>query len=260
MSSSINMFASRFFVAAALMSSFMLGAFITPRPANATLPQSGATPAPQNSQNQPAPSTDESNKAEPIYVRMKTSMGESVIELNPAEAPRSVENFLHYVDGEFYDGLIFHRVIPHFMIQGGGFTPDMKQKRPTRPPVVNEWRNALKNERGTIAMARTASRDSATSQFFINVTDNPDLDRPISDGAGYAVFGKVIHGMETVDKIRRVPTQTVGPHRNVPSEPVFIEEIRRLSDDEAKPYLEETKSSGPSDSSSESSEETPSER
>lgn len=184
-------------------------------------------------------SAEKSEPAEPVYVEMKTSLGEIVLELNREKAPRSVENFLHYVDERFYDGTIFHRVIANFMIQGGGFTPDMKQKRPTRPPVENEWRNGLKNVRGSVAMARTANPDSATCQFFINTVDNPKLDQPLSGGAGYAVFGNVVRGMETVDKIRAVTTTTKVPHQNVPIEPVVIESARRLSNEAAKKLLEE---------------------
>jgi peptidyl-prolyl cis-trans isomerase A (cyclophilin A) len=158
-------------------------------------------------------------------VVLSTSEGDITLELNPAKAPKSVENFLAYVKGGHYDGTIFHRVIDGFMIQGGGFTPDMKQK-PTRAPIPLESKNGLKNERGTIAMARTSVPDSATSQFFINVVDNPRLDYPNPDGNGYAVFGKVVAGMDVVDKIRTVPTTSVGGHQNVPAKPVLIRSAR----------------------------------
>lgn len=158
-----------------------------------------------------------------ISVVMKTSAGEIVLELDAEKAPISTANFIGYVDQGFYNGLIFHRVISNFMIQGGGFGPDMKQKT-TGASIKNEWRNGLKNARGTIAMARTAVADSATSQFFINVVDNTMLDQP-RDGAAYAVFGKVAKGMEVVDQIRNVPTATTGGMQNVPVTPVVIESV-----------------------------------
>ncbi|WP_119287579.1 peptidylprolyl isomerase [Azohydromonas sediminis] len=155
-------------------------------------------------------------------VRLATTMGDIVVELDAAKAPKTVDNFVQYVKAGHYDGTVFHRVIPNFMIQGGGFTPDMTQKA-TRAPIPLESRNGLSNVRGTIAMARTAVPDSATAQFFINVVDNAFLDQPNArDGAGYAVFGKVVAGMDVVDKIRAVPTGNRGPHRNVPLQPVVI--------------------------------------
>lgn len=155
-------------------------------------------------------------------VLLATSMGDIVIELDAKKAPKSVENFMQYVKAGHYNGTIFHRVIPNFMIQGGGMLPDMKEK-PTRPPIPLESRNGLSNVRGSVAMARTAVPDSATAQFFINVKDNAFLDQANSrDGNGYAVFGKVIKGMDVVDKIKDVPTATRGPHQDVPSEPVVI--------------------------------------
>jgi len=154
-------------------------------------------------------------------VALETSEGRVVIELDPQRAPKSTANFLQYVKDKFYDGTIFHRVIANFMIQGGGFTADMKQK-PTRAPVVNEASNGLKNVRGTIAMARTSDPNSATAQFFINVVDNAMLDAPNPDGHGYAVFGQVVEGMEVVDKIRAVATTSAGPFQNVPASPVLI--------------------------------------
>ena len=159
---------------------------------------------------------------------METSKGTIKIELDAAKAPKSVANFLRYVDEKFYDGTIFHRVIQNFMIQGGGFTPDMKQKR-AHDPVVNEAANGLKNLRGTLAMARTNVIDSATAQFFVNVTDNTFLnhrDKSI-DGFGYAVFAKVIEGMDVVDKIKSVPTARSGPHDDVPKEAVTITSVKR---------------------------------
>jgi len=158
-----------------------------------------------------------------VYVKLTTSMGEILLELNEEKAPISVENFVRYVEDEFYDGTIFHRVIEDFMVQGGGLTPEMEQK-PTRAPIKNEWKNGLSNERGTVAMARLGNQpDSATAQFFINVKDNAFLDQP-RDGAGYAVFGKVADGMDVVDKIRKVKTTTKRGMGDVPVEPVLIEE------------------------------------
>jgi peptidyl-prolyl cis-trans isomerase A (cyclophilin A) len=161
-------------------------------------------------------------------VALTTSLGRMVIELDGEKAPVSTENFLQYVDDEFYDGTIFHRVIPNFMIQGGGFTRTMQQK-PTRGGIVNEARNGLKNRRGTIAMARTGDPNSATSQFFINVVDNQNLDHPSFDGHGYAVFGRVVEGMDTVDAIRNVSTRPRGGHENVPVDTVVILSARRLA-------------------------------
>jgi peptidyl-prolyl cis-trans isomerase A (cyclophilin A) len=167
--------------------------------------------------------------AEPTpRVILVTSEGEITLELDPARAPRSVDNFLAYAKAGHYDGTVFHRVIDNFMVQGGGFTADMKQK-PTRAPIPIESRNGLKNARGAIAMARTSDPNSATSQFFINVVDNPRLDYPSFDGHGYTVFGKVVAGMDVVDKIRAVPTTTVGPHQNVPAQPVLIRSVRLAS-------------------------------
>ena len=162
-------------------------------------------------------------------VELKTSMGVVVLELYQDRAPKTVANFLAYVDSGFYDGTIFHRVIPKFMVQGGGFTADMRQK-PTRPPVVNEADNRIKNERGTVAMARTPDPHSATSQFFINTVDNDFLDfRSKSPrGWGYAVFGRIVQGMETIDAISAVKTGAVGGHRDVPVTPVVIVTARRL--------------------------------
>ncbi|MFC7410532.1 peptidylprolyl isomerase [Hydrogenophaga atypica] len=153
-------------------------------------------------------------------VKLSTSLGDIVLELNAEKAPKTVENFLQYVKDGHYDGLVFHRVIPGFMIQGGGFSADMQQKA-TRTPIVLEATNGLKNERGTIAMARTNVPDSATSQFFINVVDNAMLNAT-GPGNGYAVFGKVTAGMDVVDKIRAVPTGSRGMHRDVPTTPVTI--------------------------------------
>jgi len=151
-------------------------------------------------------------------VKLATSMGDIVLELDKDKAPKTVENFVQYVKDGHYDGTVFHRVIEGFMIQGGGMKPDLSEKR-TRAPIALESHNGLSNARGTVAMARTAMPDSATSQFFINVVDNPNLD---NYGGGYAVFGKVTQGMDVVDKIRAVKTANKGPHQNVPLEPVLI--------------------------------------
>ncbi|WP_340618401.1 peptidylprolyl isomerase A [Xenorhabdus entomophaga] len=154
------------------------------------------------------------------HVKLVTSAGEIEIELDSNKAPISTKNFVEYVNEGFYNNTIFHRVIPGFMVQGGGFTKDMKQKT-TRAPIKNEADNGLRNLRGTIAMARTADKDSATSQFFINVTDNAFLDHGQRD-FGYAVFGKVVKGMDVVDKISQVKTENVGPYQNVPVKPIVI--------------------------------------
>lgn len=159
-------------------------------------------------------------------VRMKTSAGDIVLELDPAKAPRSVENFLGYVKDGSYNGTIFHRVIAGFMIQGGGFEPGMKQK-PTRSPIPNEAHNGLKNKKGTIAMARTSDVNSATSQFFINCKDNTFLDHRSKNpqGYGYAVFGKVVSGMDVVEAIERVSTGRRGAFGDVPVEDVVIQSV-----------------------------------
>lgn len=170
-------------------------------------------------------------------VELQTSLGRITLELDGEKAPLSAENFLRYVDDGFYDGTIFHRVMPTFMIQGGGFTRDLQQK-PTRAGIRNEAANGLKNVRGTIAMARTSDPHSATSQFFINVVDNPNLDHPSFDGFGYAVFGKVIDGMATVDAIRQVATRPVGGHEAVPVETVVIQSARRVVESVPAPELE----------------------
>ncbi len=155
-------------------------------------------------------------------VKLATSAGDIVVELDAAKAPKTVANFVEYVKAGQYDGTVFHRVISNFMIQGGGMTADMKEK-PTRAPIPLESGNGLDNLRGTIAMARTMDPNSATAQFFINVKDNAFLNKAQSaDGNGYAVFGKVVAGMDVVDKIRAVPTGTKGMHRDVPLEPVTI--------------------------------------
>jgi len=157
-------------------------------------------------------------------VQFETSMGVIKVELYPDKAPITVKNFLAYVREGYYDGLIFHRVIRDFMIQGGGFSKEMKEKGKTHPPIKNEADNGLKNDRGTLAMARTQVVDSASAQFFINTVNNDFLNHRAKtpQGYGYAVFGKVTDGMDVVDKIRAVPTASSGMHQDVPKEPVVI--------------------------------------
>jgi cyclophilin family peptidyl-prolyl cis-trans isomerase len=173
----------------------------------------------------PAATTPPPAPAGPIVV-IETSQGEIRVALNPAKAPLTVENFLGYVKSGFYAGTIFHRVIPGFMIQGGGLDAKLVEK-PTRPPVKNEARSGLRNLRGTLAMARTSDPHSATSQFFINLKSNPALDFGVSrDGWGYTVFGEVIEGMEVVDRIAGVPTTSRGVHEDVPRLDVTIKAVR----------------------------------
>jgi peptidyl-prolyl cis-trans isomerase A (cyclophilin A)/peptidyl-prolyl cis-trans isomerase B (cyclophilin B) len=163
-------------------------------------------------------------------VALQTSSGQIVIELNDQAAPATVANFLQYVRDGQYNGTIFHRVISSFMIQGGGFTADMKEK-PTRAPIRNEAANGLKNTAYTVSMARTSNPQSATAQFFINTTDNDFLNYRSADtsGYGYAVFGKVVKGTEVVDKIKSVPTTTRGPFSDVPVQPIVIEKAEVIS-------------------------------
>jgi peptidyl-prolyl cis-trans isomerase A (cyclophilin A) len=171
-------------------------------------------------------------------VKMSTTLGDIVIVLNGEKAPISVKNFLRYVDEKYYDGTIFHRVMPTFMIQGGGFTPEIDKKEGAHEQIKSEWRNGLKNDRGTIAMARLPNApNSATNQFFINVVDNASLDAP-RDGAAYAVFGRVGTGMDVVDKIRNTkcavhPKYGGGRQPVVPVEPVIIKSVTRVTGDEA---------------------------
>ena len=165
-----------------------------------------------------------------MKVKLTTSMGAIVIQLDKEKAPVSVDNFVKYVENGTYNGTIFHRVIDGFMVQGGGFTKDMQQK-PTQAPIKNEANNGLKNDNYTVAMARTGVRDSATSQFFINVKDNAFLNYSgeSPQGWGYAVFGKVVEGQDVVDKIKKVPTGNKGMYQNVPNEPVVIEKAECIA-------------------------------
>jgi cyclophilin family peptidyl-prolyl cis-trans isomerase len=177
----------------------------------------------------PQPAKNESATAtqgNPVLM-IETSMGNIKIELFADEAPITVENFLKYTNDKFYDGTIFHRVMPNFMIQGGGFEPGMKQKK-TRGEIKNESGNGLPNKRGTLAMARTSAPDSASSQFFINVVDNSFLNKQeAQDGVGYCVFGRVLEGMDVADKIVAVPSGNAGPHQKVPVQDVLIKSVRR---------------------------------
>jgi peptidyl-prolyl cis-trans isomerase A (cyclophilin A)/peptidyl-prolyl cis-trans isomerase B (cyclophilin B) len=193
------------------------------KPAVKSAPAAKATAKPSAEKAKPAEAAATAPK-----VLLKTSLGDITLELYPDKAPKSVENFLTYVKSGFYDGTIFHRVIPAFMIQGGGFTRDLHMK-PTRAAIVNESKNGLSNLRGTLAMARTGDPNSATAQFFINVVDNPRLDYSSDANPGYCVFGKVVSGLDTVDKIKAVPTGAQGPFRSdVPTTPVVIEKATLL--------------------------------
>ena len=163
-------------------------------------------------------------------VKLATSMGDIVIELAPDKSPKTVANFVQYVKAGHYNGVVFHRVIDGFMIQTGGFSPDMQEK-PTRAAIPLESRNGLSNLRGSIAMARTSVPDSASAQFFINVGDNLNLDAAKSqDGNGYAVFGKVVEGMDVVDKIKTVPVGNQAGHQNVPKQPVTIQQATLIQE------------------------------
>lgn len=166
-------------------------------------------------------------KSKETIVLIDTSLGKIAVKLNPEKAPISVENFLKYVDSKHYDGTIFHRVMKDFMIQGGGHTPDMKEKATAYPSIKNEANNGLFNKRGTVSMARMNEVDSATAQFFINVVDNPRLDYQSPSHYGYAVFGEVTSGMDVVDKIRAVRTTTKGQYDDVPVETILIKSIIR---------------------------------
>ncbi len=169
------------------------------------------------------------NSALAQKVRMATTMGDIVLQLDPDKAPKTVANFVQYVKAGHYDGTVFHRVIDGFMIQGGGMSAEMQEK-PTRAPIPLESRNGLSNVRGSVAMARTNVADSATAQFFINVGDNTRLDAANSpDGNGYAVFGKVVDGMDVVERIKAVPTGNRAGHQNVPQQPVLIKQATLIN-------------------------------
>jgi cyclophilin family peptidyl-prolyl cis-trans isomerase len=171
------------------------------------------------------------NAAAPVQVLLQTSAGDIKLELDADKAPKSVENFVQYVNDKHYDGTVFHRVIPGFMVQGGGYDQG-NQQRKTRSPIANEAKNGLKNVRGSVAMARTSDPNSATAQFFINHADNGFLDYPGQDGWGYAVFGKVVGGMDVVDKIAKMPTGNAAPFgRDVPVTPIVIKSARLVEAD-----------------------------
>lgn len=191
-------------------------------PSGAAVPDANA-PAAGDAKTESEPKTAEpkEDKLGKVPIVIDTSMGKIEAELDGEKAPITVKNFVSYIKKKHYDGTIFHRVIPGFMIQGGGMTPDMNEK-PTDAPIKNEHSNGLKNVRGTLSMARTSDPDSATSQFFISVNDNDSLDM----GDGYAVFGKVTKGMDVADKIVAVPRESRGPHDDVPVEPVIIKSIK----------------------------------
>lgn len=169
-------------------------------------------------------------ESKPVQILLTTSMGDIKMELYPDKAPKSVANFSNYVKAKHYDGLVFHRVIKGFMIQAGGFNEYMSPREPSGRPVRNEAYNGLKNVRGSVAMARTNDPDSAMAQFFINSVDNHFLDRS-GQNAGYTVFGKVIEGMDVVDKISAVPTGQVGPYGDVPRKPIHIVSARIIGDE-----------------------------
>jgi cyclophilin family peptidyl-prolyl cis-trans isomerase len=174
----------------------------------------------------PTVASTAAGKGNPM-VLLSTSMGDIKVELYPDKAPITVKNFLEYAKEGYYDGTVFHRVIPGFMIQGGGMSADMQEKKGARPAIKNESDNGLKNDTGTIAMARTSVPDSATSHFFINVKDNSFLNRESApDKVGYAVFGKVVEGMDVVKKIEQVKTSSKGPHQNVPVDAVMIKSAK----------------------------------
>jgi len=209
----MTVFVSRFFL---LLAAFI--GFLSFNVSAADAPKAEAKPA-----------ATEAISAAP-RVMFETSLGNIVVELDPKAAPKTVENFLQYVRDKHYDGTIFHRVIPNFMIQGGGFSTDYTQKA-TRAPVENEAANGLKNTKGTLAMARTGAPHSATAQFFINTKDNDFLNysAPTPQGYGYTVFGKVVEGMDVVEKIEKTPTGSGGPFRSdVPREVVLIKQARLL--------------------------------
>jgi len=212
---------------AAVLCALVAAACASPSPTAPASPLPRESPAPSA-----APTTDTERSDDPMTrprVRLTTSKGAIVLELDREKAPETTENFLEYVRSGFFDGTIFHRVIPGFMIQGGGFTPDMSQK-PTRAPIQNEADSGLENERGTVAMARTNDPHSATAQFFVNLKDNDFLDHTGKNarGWGYAVFGEVVEGMDVVDAIAAVPTGQRGGHGDVPLEPVVIESAEIL--------------------------------
>jgi peptidyl-prolyl cis-trans isomerase A (cyclophilin A) len=197
--------------------------------------QSKKTDEPKKDDKPKTANPENKNLPDYEFVKMSTSKGDIYLKLNRAKAPISVENFLKYADAKYYDGTIFHRVIKDFMIQGGGFLENVTEKSEGRQkPIKNEWQNGLSNKKGTIAMARTQVADSATSQFFINTGDqNGFLDQP-RDGAGYAVFGEVVAGMDVVEKIQSVKTTTKRQMENVPVETITITSVTRSSEEASR--------------------------
>lgn len=190
-----------------------------------------------HAQNAPAPTdadrAQEQQEDSYVFVAMETNKGTMYLALNETKAPISVENFLAYAEEGYYNDTIFHRVMEDFMIQGGGFDTSF-DKKPTKDPIKNEWKNGLKNTRGSIAMARLGRQpDSATSQFFINLTDNPFLDQP-RDGAGYAVFGQIVKGLDVLDEIGSVSIHREGMHQHVPDDPIILERVAVLSSEQAE--------------------------
>ena len=227
-------------VASALASLAATAALAMQAPQAPAAPATPAAPAPQ------APAA-----AGPVFVLLETSGGKILLELDPVKAPISVENFLGYVRGGFYDNTVFHRVVPNFVVQGGGFSAEMVQKQ-TRSPIKNEWTNGLKNAKGTISMARTSDPNSATSQFFLNLKDNPALDG--ANGPGYAVFGKIVAGIDVLDamgKARTAPkevTDLTGAKRmfpDVPAEPMRMVSAKEVPSDEAAKMIEAAKAAAP---------------
>lgn len=206
-------------------------------------PQAPAAPA--------APAPQAPAATGPVFVLLETSGGKILLELDPAKAPVSVENFLGYVRGGFYDNTVFHRVVPNFVVQGGGFSAEMVQKQ-TKAPIKNEWTNGLKNAKGTISMARTSDPNSATSQFFLNLKDNPALDG--ANGPGYAVFGRIVAGIDVLDAMGRTRTapkevtDLTGTKRifpDVPAEPLRMVSAKELPSDEAARMVEAAKAAAP---------------
>ncbi|MHC5008435.1 MAG: peptidylprolyl isomerase [Planctomycetota bacterium] len=185
------------------------------------------------------PPTEKRPTEKLAFMVMATSLGDIVLELNREKAPVTVDNFLAYTDSKFFDGTIFHRVVRQniYVIQGGGLGPGMVRKK-TRAPIINEWNNGLKNARGTISMARTPAPNTATSQFFINTRDNSMLDRPDRGGAAYAVFGRVVAGMDVVDAIQAVPTGFKQGRGDVPIETVLLSEARHITSEDARKRIE----------------------
>lgn len=211
-------------------------------------------PAPATAPAAPAPAQAVAAPTGPVFVKLATSKGDLLLELDPAKAPISVENFVKYVKDGYYDGTVFHRIVPGFVVQGGGFDLALVQKQ-TRPPIKNEWTNGLKNSKGTISMARMPSPDSATSQFFLNLKDNPALDG--ANGPGYAVFGKIVVGLDVLDAMGKAPTtrreatDQSGTKRffsDVPAEDIKLTKASVVEPSEAASMIEAAKAAAPAPS------------